>query len=219
MNFGEQIKKLRKDRKLTQQDMADQLGVSRQAVSNWENDKNLPDIEMLITMARVYHLTLDELILGGTQMNEMNNSNNMVEKLIKDSSETTRMRLSLLGIKLGAAMLALAFLSLIAGIWMPYSLEGYCGEAFTTLSFCGVMTFLIVGLQNMGQLIFGKEQKTGNEKFMAVGGVLVLLGVLFYALSLVTELVSSYLGFMGMIAGIALVIVGAFYSKNKKDRL
>ena len=37
MNFGEQIKKIRKDRNLTQQGIAEKLGISRQAVSNWEN--------------------------------------------------------------------------------------------------------------------------------------------------------------------------------------
>ena len=51
MNFGEQIKKLRADEKLTQQKMADELGVTRQAISNWENNKNLPDIEMIIIIA------------------------------------------------------------------------------------------------------------------------------------------------------------------------
>ena len=50
MNFGEQIKNIRSERKLTQEQMAAQLNVSRQAISNWENNRNLPDIEMLITM-------------------------------------------------------------------------------------------------------------------------------------------------------------------------
>ena len=50
MDFGEQIKRIRKDLVLTQEQMADKLGVSRQAVSNWENNRNLPDIEMLIEM-------------------------------------------------------------------------------------------------------------------------------------------------------------------------
>ncbi|MDY2627183.1 MAG: helix-turn-helix transcriptional regulator [Lachnospiraceae bacterium] len=61
MNFGAQIKKMRKERKLTQEQMAKELGVSRQAVSNWENDRNLPDIEMLILISRVFHISLDNL--------------------------------------------------------------------------------------------------------------------------------------------------------------
>lgn len=42
MDFGKQIRQIRKDAKLTQEQMAAKLNVSRQAVSNWENNKNLP---------------------------------------------------------------------------------------------------------------------------------------------------------------------------------
>lgn len=62
MNFGDNIKKVRTERNLTQQQMADKLLVSRQAVSNWENDRNLPDIEMLINIALTFEVSLDELI-------------------------------------------------------------------------------------------------------------------------------------------------------------
>ena len=44
MSFGEQIKNIRKKEKLTQEQFAIRLNVSRQVVSNWENNKNLPDI-------------------------------------------------------------------------------------------------------------------------------------------------------------------------------
>ena len=44
MDFGEQIKSIRQKEKLTQEQFAMKLNVSRQAVSNWENNKNLPDI-------------------------------------------------------------------------------------------------------------------------------------------------------------------------------
>lgn len=53
MDFGKQIKQMRLERKLTQEQMAEQLGVSRQAVSNWENNKNLPDLELIISMSSV----------------------------------------------------------------------------------------------------------------------------------------------------------------------
>ena len=90
MNFSEQIKKIRVDKGITQQEMANNLGISRQAISNWENDRNLPDIEMIIKIAQVFNLTLDELILGGIDMN------NMTEKLIKDGSENNRIKMNLI---------------------------------------------------------------------------------------------------------------------------
>lgn len=212
MNFGEQIKKVRKEKNLTQQDMADKLGISRQAVSNWENNKNLPDIEMLITMSRVFCLTLDELILGGTQMN------NMTEKLINDSSENARIRMNLLGIKIGGALLALSFISLIAGILAPLSAEGYFGMAFTAMMLCGVIAFLVVGIKNIAD-IFGKRNHNRHcTKLMAGGGLLVLIGISVYAVSLITEAVSSYLGFTAITAGIVLMIAGALMSKQNTDK-
>ena len=62
MDFGKQIRQIRKDSKLTQEKMAAKLNVSRQAVSNWENNKNLPDLEMIITISRVFGLSLDQLM-------------------------------------------------------------------------------------------------------------------------------------------------------------
>ena len=62
MDFGKQIRQIRKDAKLTQEQMAAKLNVSRQAVSNWENNKNLPDLEMIITICRVFGLSLDQLM-------------------------------------------------------------------------------------------------------------------------------------------------------------
>lgn len=211
MNFSEQIKKIRKDRNLTQQDMAEKLGISRQAVSNWENDKNLPDIEMLIRMSQVFHLTLDELILGGTKMN------NMTEKLIKDSSENARIKMNLLGIKIGGALLALSFLSLIAGIFSPVSIEEYFGTAFTTMMPCGVLAFLIVGIKNMADIFRKQEHRQKNVKLIAIGGLLVLIGVLSYFLSLVTEIISSYVGFAGIAIGIILIVVGTLSAQHRVE--
>lgn len=48
MEFNEQIKRLRKENNLTQEEMAKKLNVTRQAISNWENNRNLPDFEMII---------------------------------------------------------------------------------------------------------------------------------------------------------------------------
>ncbi|MGN0453708.1 MAG: helix-turn-helix domain-containing protein, partial [Ruminococcus sp.] len=68
MDFGEQIKSIRKKENLTQEQFAFKLNVSRQAVSNWENNKNLPDIEMLILMSNVFQISLDQLIKGDNHM-------------------------------------------------------------------------------------------------------------------------------------------------------
>jgi transcriptional regulator with XRE-family HTH domain len=99
MEFGETIKKLRKKEGLTQEQFAMKINVTRQAVSNWENNRNLPDLEMLLRMAALFHLSLDEFILGESQ------GNNLTEKLIKDGSEKKRAQFNLITTLIGTFLL------------------------------------------------------------------------------------------------------------------
>ena len=66
MTLGERIAYYRGKLGLSQGELAEQLGVSRQAVSKWETDAGLPDLERLIALSRLYHITLDELVKGET---------------------------------------------------------------------------------------------------------------------------------------------------------
>lgn len=62
---GKNIKKAREDRGLKQEELAERLNVTRQAVSNWENEKTQPSIEMLNQLALVLEVSVEELIYGG----------------------------------------------------------------------------------------------------------------------------------------------------------
>lgn len=62
MRLGNRLFQARKKSGLSQEDVAEKLGVSRQTVSKWESDETLPDIRQSKRMAMLYHVTLDELI-------------------------------------------------------------------------------------------------------------------------------------------------------------
>ena len=62
MTLGQKLKKLRADKGLTQKDLAEQLHVTFQTVSKWENDENEPDISTLKELARLYDVSVDYLI-------------------------------------------------------------------------------------------------------------------------------------------------------------
>lgn len=64
MEIGSQIKKYRKERKLSQEELADRVFVTRQTVSNWENDKSYPDIRSLLLLASLFGVSLDILVKG-----------------------------------------------------------------------------------------------------------------------------------------------------------
>jgi transcriptional regulator with XRE-family HTH domain len=68
MIIGEQLRDARQMRQLSQEQIAEILGVSRQTISNWETSKSYPDIERVMRLAEIYHLSLDELLRGDQQM-------------------------------------------------------------------------------------------------------------------------------------------------------
>ena len=62
MDIGSVIKKYRKDIGLTQEEMANRLGVTAPAVNKWENGNSNPDIELLAPIARLLNISLDTLL-------------------------------------------------------------------------------------------------------------------------------------------------------------
>ena len=68
MELGTQIRKYRNERTLSQEALAEKVYVSRQTVSNWENDKSYPDVNSLVLLSEVFEISLDQLIKGDVEM-------------------------------------------------------------------------------------------------------------------------------------------------------
>ncbi|HAX02478.1 MAG: hypothetical protein A2Y45_04275 [Tenericutes bacterium GWC2_34_14] len=62
--IGDVIKKIRKEHGLTQKDLADLLFVSDKTISSWENDRTVPDIYMLERISKMYHIPMNDLMVG-----------------------------------------------------------------------------------------------------------------------------------------------------------
>jgi len=71
--IGQFIKKIREENKLTQKELADKLGVTYQAVSKWENGKNVPDISILKEMSKMFNIDIDEILDGEKKNKNKNN--------------------------------------------------------------------------------------------------------------------------------------------------
>lgn len=102
MNIGEQINNLRKQHGLSQDDFANLFNVSRQTISNWENSKSYPDLEMIIKVSDYFKISIDELLKNDVQT---------VKKI--DNEKKTKKKYLIL-------LLVLCFLGTVT-IWGLYS--------------------------------------------------------------------------------------------------
>lgn len=72
MNFGENLQNLRKQHNLSQEELADQIGVSRQAISKWESGTATPELDKIIQLSELFHCQIDELIRGNITPTDYN---------------------------------------------------------------------------------------------------------------------------------------------------
>lgn len=86
MSLGNSLFNARKKSGLSQEDVAEKLGVSRQTISKWELNETLPDIWQSKHLSNVYHVTLDELIDFDTDVKE-------IEQIIENISEKTEQKI------------------------------------------------------------------------------------------------------------------------------
>lgn len=108
MKFGERLKTLRSEANETQESISKILHVSRQTISNWENERSYPDIEMLIKLSDYYNISLDQLLKEDVIMQD---------KVISDAKKKRRYRnILFIGI---AVILLFTVINLIwlSGIW------------------------------------------------------------------------------------------------------
>ena len=68
MELGKQIKKHRQEAHLSQEELANRVYVSRQTISNWENDKSYPDVNSLVLLSEIFQISLDKLIKGDIEV-------------------------------------------------------------------------------------------------------------------------------------------------------
>ena len=86
MKFCDKLPKLRRENNLSQEQLAEALGVSRQAVSKWESGSSYPDMEKMIAMCKVLNSTLEDLLDDGVIKSSVSNKfnfNNYVNDFLK----------------------------------------------------------------------------------------------------------------------------------------
>lgn len=91
MNFGEKLFELRKEKNLSQEEVADKLNVTRQTVSKWETNQSTPDFDKIVPICELFGIGTEELLTGKkTETNSTQEQNQTVEEKIPTKEEVRR---------------------------------------------------------------------------------------------------------------------------------
>ena len=149
MTLGERLTCLRKQKNLSQEEVANRLNVSRQTISKWELDQSLPDFDKIVPICNLYEITSDEL-LNGTK--------STTTKEVIDEDEVSK------GKKRGIGLVTGIFLYFVAIVWIMISEAALDLDSVIScgvfLLICGVATCIIV----YTQVVYKKEEENKEKK-------------------------------------------------------
>ncbi|HBY32529.1 MAG TPA: XRE family transcriptional regulator [Clostridiales bacterium] len=116
MTIADRIQSLRKSKGMSQEELADRIGVSRQAVSKWESEQATPDLEKVVIMSDIFEVTTDYLLKGiePVKADEHKTMADVIDQKILTEKNGRRMKTALKWFLIGAgALLAIDLISMI----------------------------------------------------------------------------------------------------------
>lgn len=182
MKFEENLRELRKNAGLSQEELAERLDVSRQSVSKWENGSASPELEKLMQICDLFHCTLDELLKG--ELKEQ-------PSLDKETYEKQR-KLERLLVTVGVGLLIVgASIYCLLEPRFTGTKSMYADVIFLLFVFAGVICFVTMGMKSsffrrrypqIPQYIYSEEEKIkvehGYFRSVIVGVSLILCGII-----------------------------------------
>ncbi len=117
MEFNNKLYQLRKQKGLSQEELANRLNVSRQTVSKWEIGDSSPDMEKLIAISDLFEISLDELVMG----KEASNKKEWAEKILTSDNKKKAKQ----GLKVVAIIFGVFVLIDIISMIVYFSLYGF----------------------------------------------------------------------------------------------
>ena len=165
MDIGSKIKKSRADAKITQEQAAQALGISRQTISNWENERSYPDIVSVLKMSELYSVSLDYLLKGEGPMKDYLD-------YIEESTNTVKSK-----VRLSKLLLVLSYLVIwafnIMASWR------FSAGSITEAQAGGAQWIMLPAATIVLSLLIGKNNYWGKYKWLApIGfGLMFMLSV------------------------------------------
>lgn len=163
MDIGNKLQQARIKANLTQEQVAEKLGVSRQTISNWENEKTYPDIRSVVILSDLYHVSLDYLLKNKEELSMANYLD-----YLEESTNTIKSKNKFSQLILVLTYLFIWFISLVV-FWIFTSGSDAMGYSFMFLwILLPVTTFVI-------SFLIGKHNYWGKWKWFCA----IVLGIMY----------------------------------------
>jgi transcriptional regulator with XRE-family HTH domain len=179
LSIIDKLKQARLLANLTQEELAEMLGVSRQTISNWENGRSYPDIVSVITLSDVYDMTLDSLLKGDKEM----------IKHLKESTDTVKSNKRLIGLIVSLIAFGVCCAAgLLIRDFMPELADTII---INILTLVGFVTATFVTITKSIDIIKLAEQKTFSKALIGIGIIVVNAFVYVALIVFMPEFISS----------------------------
>ena len=179
---GSFLRELRKEKQLTQEQLAERFGVTNRSVSRWETGSNMPDLGILVELADFYDVDIRDIIDGERKGEDVNNEEKERLQLVADYAENEKnillMRLRIISI--------VGLVSLVAGLTMMVisrenNLPIY-DYLMGTLMGVAIGALLVAVFYSTGVLENMRKRKRTLMKVLLVISILILLGTFIAAI-------------------------------------
>ena len=173
-HLGQRLFELRRDKKLSQEEVAEKLNVTRQTVSKWETDQSVPDFDKIVPLCELYDITPNELFIELKQRKSKNNN----EFTIDLEEEKVKIQKKAKGI---AISILLYFLGVI---WIMISIPVLNMNPIVAsaifLLICGFATGIIIYICISYKKIKTEEEAEHDKLINQISDVVAIIVLIFY---------------------------------------
>ena len=201
MNIGEKLYELRKEKHLSQEEVAEKLDVTRQTISKWETNQSTPDFDKIKPLCELYEISADELLTGERKekTNQPENKQKIKEKRAK-------------GIALGVLTYFIAVVWIMISI--PVLMINPIVGAGVFILICGIATYIIIYTCITNKI--EKETKEKNPLIKRINNIIEIICFITYMIISFTTMAWHITWIIFVICGLLEEIVKLIFELKKK---
>lgn len=176
MSLGQRLIELRKEKKLSQEEVAGKLNVTRQTVSKWETDQSTPDFDKILPLCELYGISTEELITGKKVVIQEEKQEKTKEEIISDTPEKKSKRVK--GLVIGILIYFVAISWIMVSI--PVIKMNPIVSSAIFLLICGIATCLIVYTQIMYKKEKKEKEKEKSKLYKQIEDIVAIITTIIY---------------------------------------